>query len=83
MNTKFFQTGSIKAKFLKLVSNFSKLLKLSLAGSWNVVKKAFCWITKISWLKLLNAIKLIIEIVNETRSLLFYDQTAHFIQVAG
>jgi len=87
MHNKCSQTGSAKARFLKLPRflwvKISKFGKLSLAGSWNAVKQAFRWIAKLSWLKLLKAIKLIIEIIDETRSLLSCDQTAYFVQVVG
>jgi hypothetical protein len=87
MAKRFFQTGSKKAKFLKLVRflwlNIGKFGKVSLAGILNTSKKSFKWLTHLNWVKLLEAIKLVVEILKNIRSLLFCDQTAHFVQVAG
>ena len=87
MAKRFFQTGSIKARFLKLVRflwlNIGKPGKLSLAGISSGVRSTFRWWSKLNWINLLKAVKLVVEIAEKIRSLLFYDQTAHFVQVAG
>ena len=63
------QIGSIRTKFQALKT--CKFGVLSLAGIWKSFKKNFHLIMKVNWLKLLQAIKLIIEIV---RSILFCQQ---------
>ena len=87
MAKRFFQTASIKARFLKLVRflwlDIGKFGKFCLAGILNTSKKSFKWLTQLNWIKLLEAIKLVVDILKNTRSLLFCDQTAHFVQVAG
>ena len=84
---KCFKTGSKKAKFRKLACfshyNIFKFGKMSLAGILKISKKSFKWLTHLNWVKLLEAVKLVVEILKNTRSLLFCDQTAHFVQVAG
>ncbi len=64
MAKRFFQTGSIKPSFLKLVRllwlNIGKFGKLSLAGILNTSKKSFKWLTHLNWIKLLEAIKLVL-----------------------
>lgn len=82
------QTGSVKARFLKLTRlawiKISKFSKLGLAGILKTSKKSFKWLTRLKWVKLLEAIKLVVEILKNIRSLLFYyGQTAHVVQVAG
>ena len=83
----YFQTGSIKARFLKLARflwlEIRKLGQMSLAGISSGVKSTFRWWSKLNWINLLKAVKLVVEIAEKIRSLLFYDQTAHFVQVAG
>lgn len=82
-----FQIGSIIGRFWKLAKflwlNICKSAKFGLAGIWKSVKKVFHWLMKLDWLKIFKCVKLIIEIIKQTRSLLFCKQTAHFIQVAG
>lgn len=79
------QTGSVKARFLKLTRflwvKISKLGKLSLVGILKIGKKSFKWLAHLKWVKLLEAIKLIVEILKNIHSLLFCDKTAHFVQV--
>jgi len=81
MHNKFSQTGSVKAKLLLV--KIGKFGKLSLAGISSGVKSTFRWWSKLNWINLLKAVKLVVEIAEKIRSLLFYDQTAHFVQVAG
>lgn len=87
MRNKFIQTGSVKARFLKLTRflwiKIGKFGKLSLAGILKTSKKSFKWLTHLKWVKLLEAVKLVVEILKNIRSLLFYDQTAHFVRVTG
>lgn len=86
MHNKYSQTGSLKARFLKLARflwvKIDKFGKLSLAGILKAGKKSFKWLTHLNWLKLLEAIKLVFEIFKNIRSLIFCDQTVHFVQVA-
>lgn len=72
MNSRLFQTGLIKAKFCKLV----RFGGLSLAGVFTAIR----WLVKLDWLKILQAIKLLIEI---TRNLLFYQQPHKLIGKMG
>lgn len=87
MKDKYFQIGSIKAGFRKLAVfswyNVRRFGKSSLAGILKTSKKSFKWLTHLNWVKLLEAIKLVFEILKNIRSLLFCDQTAHFVKVAG
>lgn len=87
MKDKYFQIGSIKARFRKLAVfswyNVRRFGKSSLAGILKTSKKSFKWLTHLNWVKLLEAIKLVFEILKNIRSLLFCDQTAHFVKVAG
>lgn len=45
--------------------------KLSLADISTAARKAFCWLVKLNWIKLLKGVKLIVEIVEKIRTLLF------------
>jgi len=84
MRNEYSQTGSIKARFLKLTRfwvKISKLGKLSLVDILKIGKKSFKWLAHLKWVKLLEAIKLIVEILKNIHSLLFCDKTAHFVQV--
>ena len=87
MNNSKFKTGSLKAKFLKLARflwlKIVKFSKLSLAGILKASKKSFKWLIHLNWIKLLEAIKLVFEILKNIRTLLFCDQTVRFVQVAG
>jgi len=87
MNGKYFKAGSVKAKFLKLTRflwlKIIKFSKLSLAGILKASKKSFKWLIHLNWIKLLEAIKLVFEILKNIRTLLFCDQTVHFVKVAG
>lgn len=86
MRNEYSQTGSVKAIFLKLTRflwiKISKFGKLSLVSILKISKKSFKWLTHLKWVKLLEAIKLIVEILKNIHSLLFCKQTAHFVQVA-
>ena len=82
MKDKYFQIGSIKAKFQKLAVLFwYNVLRFgsSLAGIWKAVKQTFRWLRKLNLLKLLKCIELLINIADKIRHLLFCDQTAHFV----
>jgi hypothetical protein len=87
MKDKYFQIGSIKARFRKLAvfswHNVHRFGISSLASILKASKKSFKWLTHLNWIKLLKAIKLVIEILKNIRSLLFCDQTVHFVQGAG
>jgi len=87
MKDKYSQIGSIKARFRKLAvfswHNVHRFGISSLAGILKTSKKSFKWLIHLNWVKLLEAIKLVVEILKNTRSFLFCDQTAHFLQVAG
>jgi len=87
MNNKYFQIGSIKAGFRKLAvfswHNIRRFGKSSLAGICKALKQTFRWLRELNWFKLLKSIELMIKIANKIRTLLFCDQTAHFVQVAG
>lgn len=87
MKEKYFQIGSIKTIFQKLAvlswHNIRKFGKSSLAGICKAVTQTFRSLMKLNWFKLLECIELIVKIANKIRTLLFCDQTAHFIQVAG
>jgi len=48
--------------------------KLSLADISTAAKIAFCWIGKLNWIQLLKGVKLIMEIVEKIRTLLFCEQ---------
>ena len=84
---KDFQIGSIKAELRKLPMfswhNIRRFSKSSLVGILKTSKKSFKWLTHLKWVKLLEVIKLVVEILKNIHSLLFYDQTAHFAQVAS
>jgi hypothetical protein len=86
MKKKYFQIGSIKAKFRKLAvllwHNFVRFGKSSLAGIWKAVKQTFRFLRKLNLLKLLKCIELLVNIADKIRHLLFCNQTAHFVQVA-
>ena len=87
MITSFFQTGSIKARFRKLAvfswHSIRRFGKSSLAGICKALKHTFRCLRKLNWFKLLKCIELMVKIANKIRTLLFCDQTAHFVQVAG
>lgn len=87
MKDKYLQIGSIKAGFRKLAvfswHNIRRFGKSSLAGICKALNQTFRWLRKLNWFKLLKYIELMIKIANKIRTLLFCDQTAHFVQVAG
>ena len=78
MRDKYFQIGSIKAEFRKLAvfswHNICRFSKSSLVGILKTSKKSFKWLSHLKWMKLLEAIKLLVDILKNIHSLLFYDQ---------
>jgi hypothetical protein len=51
--------------------------KLSLTDISTFAKRAFCWISKLNFIKLLKGIKLVVEIAEKIRTLLFCKQLPH------
>lgn len=46
----------------------------SLAGVYHRLRRAAHWIVHQKWLRLLKALKLVVEIIKDTRNLLFWRQ---------
>jgi hypothetical protein len=77
MIKKKFRIGS-KPRYRKSAEVFRRdiriLGKLSLTDISTVAKRAFCWISKLNFIKLLKGVKLVMEIVEKIRTLLFCKQ---------
>lgn len=82
-----FQSGSSKRRYQKSVGSscfYNRVsAKLSLAGLSSDGKLALRWLSKLNWINLLKAMKLIVEIVEKIRSLIFYQQPHLFVRRMG
>ena len=77
-----FQTGS-KTKFqrsAKFWRDKRMFGKLSLANLLSGTKQVCCWLSKLNWINLLKATKLIVEIAEKIRSLIFWQQPYLLLQ---
>ena len=75
---KYFQIGSIKTGFRMLAifswHNIRRFGNLSLVG-WKAVKQVFHCLINFNWVKLLQAVDLIIRIAEKIHSILFCNET--------
>jgi len=75
MRNRKFQIGSTKRRYRKSTGSpcFYKRIsaKLSLTGLSSDVRLTVRWLSNLNWIKLLKAMKLVVEIVEKIRSLKF------------
>ncbi len=73
MNNRKFQIGSSKRRYRKSVSLSGNRIssRSSLAGLSIGVRVTFRWLSKFNWINLLKVIKMVVEIAEKIRSLIF------------
>jgi hypothetical protein len=79
MNNRKFQIGSTKRRYRKSTEQhcfYNRIsARLSLAGLSSGTKRTFRWLSKLNWINLLRVTKLIVEIAEKIRSLIFCQQS--------
>jgi hypothetical protein len=60
---------------MKIVKSVTGSIASSLAGVYRRLRRFAHWLMRRNWLKLLQAAKLVIEIIRDTRNLLFCTQS--------
>jgi hypothetical protein len=60
---------------MRIVKSMTGSITSSLAGVYRRLRRFERWLVRLNWLRLLQIAKLVIEIIKDTRNLLFWNQS--------